>query len=62
MREKKNIPAARDVSRLEPLLLLVLLCCGFDALRWPGGGGGCVSRVAAAPIAVSVNLKKIVMR
>ena len=61
---KKNLPAARDVSRLEPLLLLLLLCCRFDALRWPGGGGGggCVSRAAAAPIAVSVYLKNIVMR
>ena len=33
---KKNLPAARDVSRLEPLLLLLLLCCRFDTLRWPG--------------------------
>ena len=33
---KKNLPAARDVLRLEPLLLLLLLCCRFDTLRWPG--------------------------
>ena len=33
---KKNLPAARDVSRLKPLLLLLLLCCRFDTLRWPG--------------------------
>ena len=32
-------------------------------VRWPGGGGGgCVLRAAAAPIAVSVYLKNIVMR
>ena len=31
---KKNIPVARDVSRLESLLLL--LCCLIDPLRWPG--------------------------
>ena len=24
------------MSRLKPLLLLLLLCCRFDALRWPG--------------------------
>ena len=33
------------------------VCCDFDALRWPGGGGGCESRAAAAPIAISVYLK-----
>ena len=27
---------ARDVSSLEPLLLLLPLCCRFDTLRWPG--------------------------
>ena len=34
---KKNIPVARDVLRLKPLLLLLLLlpCCRFDMLRWP---------------------------
>ena len=50
---KKNIPAARDVSRLEPLLLLVLLCCRFDALRWPG--------VVVVPVVVVEVVKLMVV-
>ena len=50
---KKNKPAARDVSRLKPLLLLLLLCCRFDALRWPG--------VVVVTVAVVIKVVKLMV-
>ena len=53
---KKNLPAARDVSHLEPLLLLLLLCCRFDTLRWPG-----VVVVTVVVVVVVVEVVKLMV-
>ena len=59
--KKKNIPAARDMLCLEPLLLLLPLCCCFNALRWPGVWLKRLVYVVVTVIVVVVEVVKVMV-
>ena len=62
-RKKKNIPVTRDVTCLEPLLLLPLLPLPFQSVEWLGGWvkqsvcGCCGSHLAIEVVKVIVIAK-----